>query len=89
MTKMTCDTMDPRELVKDLADRIGLDNLMAAAIDLQGEPEPNELDHLRQLNAELGKHAEILEKRNAMLEGKIDALKFALRCNGISGADVR
>lgn len=86
---MTCDVMDPRELVKDLADRIGLDNLMAAAIDLQDEPDPNELDHLRQLNEELGKQTEILKRRNAELNGQIDALKFALRCNGISGADVR
>lgn len=85
---MTDNVMDPRELVKDLADRIGLDNLMAAAHDLQDEPEPNELDHLRQLNEELGKQTEILKRRNAELNGQIDALKFALRCNGISGADV-
>lgn len=86
---MTNNVMDPRELVKDLADRIGLDNLMAAAIDLQDEPDPNELDHLRKLNEELGKQTEILKRRNAELNGQIDALKFALRCNGISGADVR
>lgn len=86
---MTYNVMDPRELVKDLADRIGLDNLMAAAIDLQDEPDPNELDHLRKLNEELGKQTEILKRRNAELNGQIDALKFALRCNGISGADVR
>ena len=86
---MTNNVMDPRELVKDLADRIGLDNLMAAASDLQDEPEPNELDHLRQLNEELGKQTEILKRRNAELNWQIDALKFALRCNGISGADVR
>lgn len=86
---MTNNVMDPRELVKDLADRIGLDNLMAAAHDLQDEPEPNELDHLRQLTEELGKQTEILKRRNAELNGQIDALKFALRCNGISGADVR
>lgn len=87
---MTNNVMDPRELVKDLADKIGLDNLMAAAHDLQNNaPVPTELDRLSQLNKELEKHIEFLEKKNAMLEGKIDALKFALRCNGISGADVR
>lgn len=87
---MTNNVMDPRELVKDLADKIGLDNLMAAAHDLQNNaPVPNELDHLRQLNEELGKQTEILKRRNAELNGQIDALKFALRCNGISGADVR
>lgn len=86
---MTNNVMDPRELVKDLADKIGLNNLMAAAHDLQNEPEPNELDHLRQLTEELGKQTEILKRRNAELNGQIDALKFALRCNGISGADVR
>lgn len=86
---MTNNVMDPRKLVKDLADRIGLDNLMAAASDLKNEPEPNELDHLRQLSEELGKQTEILKRRNAELNGQIDALKFALRCNGISGADVR
>lgn len=87
---MTNNVMDPRELVKDLADKIGLDNLMAAAHDLQNNaPVPTELDRLSQLNKELETHIEFLEKKNAMLEGKIDALKFALRCNGISGADVR
>lgn len=87
---MTDNVMDPRELVKDLADRIGLDNLMAAAHDLQNNaPVPTELDRLSRLNEELKNRIEFLERRNAMLEGKIDALKFALRCNGISGADVR
>lgn len=86
---MTDNVMDPRELVKDLADRIGLDNLMAAAHDLQNNaPVPTELDRLSRLNEELKNRIEFLERRNAMLEGKIDALKFALRCNGISGADV-
>ena len=86
---MTNDSMDPRELVKDLADRIGLDNLMAAASDLQNNaPVPTELDRLSRKNEELENHIKFLERKNAMLEGKIDALKFALRCNGISGADV-
>ena len=35
--------MDPRELVKDLADRIGLDNLMAAAIDLVNTMNPKKV----------------------------------------------
>lgn len=87
---MTNNVMDPRELVKDLADRIGLDNLMAAASDLQNNaPVPDELDRLRRMNEALEKQIEFLERKNALLDGKIDALKFALRCNGISGADVR
>lgn len=86
---MTNNVIDPRELVKDLADRIGLDNLMAAASDLQNNaPIPTELDRLTWKNDELENHIKFLERKNAMLEGKIDALKFALRCNGISGADV-
>lgn len=86
---MTNNVMDPRELVKDLADRIGLDNLMAADSDLQNNaPVQTELDWLSRLNEELKNRIEFLERRNAMLEGKIDALKFALQCNGISGADV-
>lgn len=86
---MTNNVMDPRELVKDLADRIGLDTLMAAAHDLENNaPVPTELDRLSRMNEELGKQTEILKRRNAELNGQIDALKFALRCNGISGADV-
>lgn len=51
---MTYNVMDPRELVKDLADRIGLDNLMAAAHDLENNaPVPAELDRLSRLNEEL------------------------------------
>lgn len=83
---MTDNVMD----LKNMADRIGgLDNLMAAASDLQDEPEPNELDRLRKMNEKLEEHIKFLERKILQLHGKIDGLEFALRCNGISGADVR
>lgn len=37
---------------------------------------------------ELKTHLDFVKKRNARLEGIIEALEFAIRCNGVSGADV-
>lgn len=78
---------DPVELVKDLADKIGIHQLYAIARDLRGEPVAS--DELMQQNEELKAHINHLQERLARDEGMIDGLVFALRCNGISGAEVQ
>ncbi len=50
------------------------------------------LDHVKQVNdsevEDLKYHINYLEKKICMLEGYISALRFVVRCDGISGGDV-
>lgn len=81
---------DPVELVQNLADQIGIDQLYAIARDLRREPDTAVAsDELMQQNEELKAHINHLQERLARDEGMIDGLVFALRCNGVSGAEVR
>lgn len=81
---------DPVELVKDLADKIGIHQLYAIARDLRGEPDTAVTsDELMRQNEELKAHNSYLQERLARSEGMIDGLKFALRCDGVSGGEVR
>ena len=80
---------DPVELVKDLADKIGIHQLYAIARDLRGEPDTAvESDALMKQNEELKAHVSYLQEQLARANGMIDGLKFALRCDGVSGGDV-
>lgn len=82
--------IDPVELVKDLADKIGIHQLYAIAKDLRGEGTVENNDNRLRIENENIK-AELLwnKTRVARLEGEIDGLKYAIRCNGVSGGDVR
>lgn len=77
---------DPVDLVKELADKIGIHQLYAIARDLRGEPVPS--DELAKRNEELESHINYLQERLSRQEGLVEGLKFALRCNGVSGGDV-
>lgn len=76
----------PVELVKDLADKIGIDQLYACIREIRGEG-ADCADLIRQ-NEELKHHVQFLEEDKAMLQGEINGLKFAIRCNGVSGGEV-
>ena len=78
---------DPVELVKDLADKIGIHQLYAIARDLRGEPVAS--DELMKQNEELKAHVSYLQEQLARANGMIDGLKFALRCDGVSGGEVK
>lgn len=82
--------IDPVELVKDLADKIGIHQLYAIVKDLRGEGTVENNDNCLRIENENIK-AELLwnKTRVARLEGEIDGLKYAIRCNGVSGGDVR
>lgn len=49
----------------------------------------DERDKVLMENAELMEHIKLLDKKIERLRGTIDALAFAVRCNGVSGGDVR
>ena len=80
---------DPVELVKDLADKIGIHQLYAIARDMRGEPDATvDNDSLMRENNELKQHIQFLKEDKAMMQGEINGLRFALRCNGVSGGEV-
>lgn len=83
---MNTNVVDPVEMVKDLADKIGIHQLYAIVRDMRGEGA--EID-LRQQIEELRSHIDYLEHERAKLEGEIQGLRFAVRCNGVSGAEVK
>lgn len=77
---------DPVESVKDLADKIGIHQLYAIVCDIRGEAAT--VETAGEL-AELKAHIEYLSRQNEAMKGEIKALAFAVRCNGISGNEVR
>jgi hypothetical protein len=80
---------DPVELVKDLADKIGIHQLYAIAKDMRGEGGECRDDELAKKLTLIEADNQWLKDRVCRLEGEIDGLKFAIKCNGISGAEVR
>lgn len=81
--------IDPVELVKDLADKIGIHQLYAIVKDLRGEGGECRDDELAKKLTLVEADNQWLKDRVCRLEGEIDGLKFAIKCNGISGAEVR
>lgn len=77
----------PYELVKDLADKIGIHQLYAIARDMRGEGD-EEIKELKRTIEELKSRMEYTARREQQLLGIIEGLKFSIRCNGISGADI-
>lgn len=50
---------------------------------------PREVKEMEMKIADLEAHILYLEKKNSALKGEIKALEFAVRCNGVSGNEVR
>ena len=49
----------------------------------------NELEHIERYDKDCKEQMAMYRRANAELTGEITGLKFALRCNGISGAEVK
>lgn len=79
---------DPYELVKDLADKIGIHQLYAIVRDMRGEPKETITDILLKENEELKHHLQYMREDKAEMQGEINGLRFAIRCNGVSGGNV-
>ena len=86
---MSENVIDPRELVKDLADRIGIHQLYAIVVEMRGEGCDINSDCLRTENEGLKGHIEYLNRQAEKMRGEIRALSFAVRCSGVSGNEVR
>lgn len=77
---------DPAELVKELADKIGIHQLYAIAKAVRGEPDDDV--KLAQENEELKRKIQYLEEELSYKKGEVAGLRFAIRCDGISGGEV-
>ena len=85
---MSTNVCDPRELVKDLADKIGIHQLYAIVVEMRGEGTDINSDKLRVENEELKAHIEYLSRQSERMKGEIKALAYSVRCNGVSGNEV-
>lgn len=83
------DVIDPRELVEDLANRIGIHQLYAIVCEIRGESADLDKDVLIKDFENMKLHRDYLERKNTHLEGVIEGLKFAIRCDGVSGAEIK
>ena len=85
---MSINVCDPKELVKDLADRIGIHQLYAIVREMRGEATDVDRDNLKIENEELKTHIEYLSRQSERMKGEIKALAYSVRCNGVSGNEV-
>ena len=87
---MNTNVYDPKELVKDLADKIGINKLCTIALDMQGERTSIDIDgeSLKMENNELKAHIDYLSRQVECMKGEIKALAYCVRCNGVSGNEV-
>lgn len=87
---MNTDVYDPMELVKDLADKIGLNRLCTIALDMQGESTSIDIDResLKMENNSLKADIDYLSRQVECMKGEIKALAYCVRCNGASGKNI-
>lgn len=68
------DKLDSRELIADM---------------VKNAPTVTNAVEMENMNEKLKAHIEYLSRQNDSMKGEIKALKFAVRCNGVSGNEVR
>ena len=94
---MNADVYDPVELVKDLADKIGINQLCYIALDMQGESTSIDIDReslkmennsLKMENNSLKADIDYLSRQVECMKGEIKALAYCVRCNGVAGNNV-
>lgn len=80
---------DPRKKAEGTNERV--EELKAKAELLHGDliEAQNEAEVLRKKNEELVSHIHMVEREMDRMGGQIAAYKFVIRCNGVSGAEVR
>ena len=81
---MNTNVYDPMALVKDLADKIGINQLCSIALNMRGECTTIEREKLKIENDELKAHIEYLSRQAEGMKGEIKALAYSVRCNGVS-----
>lgn len=80
---------DPCKKAEDASERIKALSSKAELLHGDLEEVQNEAEDLRKRNKELEFQLDGAEKRVLRLEGENSAYRFAIRCNGVSGAEVR
>ena len=87
---MNTNVYDPRELVKDLSDKIGINQLCTIALDMKGESTTIDIDReeLKRENNNLKADIDYLSRQVECMKGEIKALDYSVRCNGASGNEV-
>lgn len=68
------DKLDSRELIADM---------------VKNAPTVTNAIEMENMNEKLKAHIEYLSRQNDSMKGEIKALKFAVRCNGVSVNEVR
>lgn len=68
------DRLDSRELIADM---------------VKNAPTVTSAIEMEKMCEELRAHIEYLSRQNNMMKGEIKALAFVVRCNGVSGNEVR
>ena len=68
------DKLDSRELIADMVKKA---------------PTVTSVVEMEKMIEELKAHIECLSRQNGSMKGEIKALKFAVRCNGVSGNEVQ
>lgn len=68
------DKLNSRELIADM---------------VKNAPTVTSAVEMEKMSEELKAHIEYLSRQNNSMKGEIKALKFAVRCNGVSGNEVR
>ena len=85
---MNTNVYDPMELVKDLANKIGIDQLYTIVLDMYGKGALIDSENLKRKNDVLKAHINYLSRRVERMKGEIKALAYSVRCNGVSGNEV-
>ena len=87
---MNTNVYDPMELVKDLADKIGINQLCSIALDMKGKNTDIDIDResLKMENNSLKADIDYLSRQVKRMKGEIKALAYCVRCNGASGKNI-
>ena len=87
---MNTNVYDPMALVKDLADKIGINQLYTIARDMKGESTTIDIEReeLKRENNNLKANIEYLSRQVECMKGEIKALAYSVRCNSVSGNEV-
>ncbi len=80
---------DPRKKAEGTSERVEELQVKAELLHEDLIEAQNEAEELRKKNEELRSHIHMVEREMDRMGGQIAAYKFVIRCNGVSGAEVR
>lgn len=78
---------DIADFVAEITNKAGVEKTVEIMREIAKSPMAD-VDNLKKANAEFKSHIEYLTRENELLKGEIKGLRFAIRCNGVSGNEV-